>query len=150
MIRNYCTSPLALIIIFFSITFSAVGQANKQKLFINPTGTYKKEGMIINGDTVQYGTIKVELIDKSKLFMDFSANRGAPSYNTGTFTDTLVYMNNSAIYKTGYDSTCTIIFRFSGKGLNVDLKAKDFYFHCGFGYKVDPAGFYKKVSSKYQ
>ena len=64
---------------------------------INPNGTYQldEKTKIKNGDTFGYfGDIKVKLIDNGKIVMSFYICKGAPSYNSGSFVDTLIYKNN--------------------------------------------------------
>ena len=115
---------------------------------INPTGTYilDSETEKRNGETYGYsGKIQVKQLSKNRIVIDFSINKGAPSYNFGEFVDTLRYLKNKAIYR-GLDYTpgCKIIFEFSEKGITVteeNLNA------CGFGHGVYAGGFFKKASS---
>jgi hypothetical protein len=81
--------------------------------------------------------------------MTFEVNKGAPSYNSGSFVDTLVYKENKAVYRdTEVDTTCTIIFNFNKKGINVVEKTGNYNWGCGFGHGVVADGFYKKISNK--
>lgn len=81
--------------------------------------------------------------------MTFGVSKGAPSYNSGSFVDTLDYQNNKAIYTDPeLDTTCKITFEFSTKGVVVKEETADFNSGCGFGHAVVADGFYQKISSK--
>ena len=73
---------------------------------------------------------------------------GGLAESNGGLSDTLQLRNNRAIFRTKYDSTCTIIFKFTSKGVWVDQKAADPNFECGFGHAVYADGYYRKISSK--
>ena len=121
--------------------------------YINPSGIYKLDSKVTkkNGETYGYfGDIKVLSTDKSRILISFFVCKGAPSYNSGSFVDTLDYINNIAIYKGDpeTDSTCNITMSFLEKGIDVDLKSENLNFACGFGHAVDPHGFYYKLKGK--
>ena len=81
--------------------------------------------------------------------MTFGVNKGAPSYNSGSFIDTLIYKNNMAIYTDPViDSSCKITFTFNKSGVLVKEEANDFNSGCGFGHAVVADGFYKIISRK--
>ena len=103
-----------------------------------------------NGDVYGYfGQIQVKKISASKIVMTFEVNKGAPSYNSGSFVDTLIYRDNKAIYTDREaDSTCKISFAFDTKGIRVIEETADFNSGCGFGYAVVAHGFYRRISSK--
>ena len=119
---------------------------------IDPTGTYeldnktKKE----DGDVYGYfGKIQVLNLTKDQIIISFMVNKGAPSYNSGSFIDTLDYRSNQAFYTIPeYDSSCKITFHFSDIGVTVKEETDDFNFGCGFGHAVVADGFYKKTSSE--
>jgi len=119
---------------------------------INPTGTYTHTGKtkVEGEDTYGYtGQIQVKRLSAHKIAMSFHVNKGAPSYNSGSFLDTLSYVNNIAIWTdAAEDSTCKITFNFTGTGVVVKEETADFNFGCGFGHAVIASGFYKKTSSK--
>lgn len=127
---------------------NSIAPTKKDTIKINPTGTYilDSETEKRNGETYGYsGKIQVRKLNNNRIVIDFSINKGAPSYNFGEFVDTLRYLKNKAIYR-GYDYTpdCKIIFEFSEKGIKVtdeNLNA------CGFGHGVYADGFFKKTSS---
>ncbi len=80
--------------------------------------------------------------------MTFMICIGAPSYNSGSFVDTLDYYNNSVIYTAqDIDPSCQIRFDFSEKGIVVKEKTDDFNSGCGFGHAVVADGFFKKISN---
>jgi len=125
---------------------------NTQTKYIEPTGTYKFNNIYKkkDGDFYGYsGDIEVKKINSEKITMSFAVNKGAPSYNSGSFVDTLTYKDNRAIYTIQkFDPTCKIIFDFTKKGITVKEETKDYNFGCGFGQGVVADGFYKKVSKK--
>lgn len=90
-----------------------------QNKFINPRGTFEYVGKTIlkNDDTYGYfGTIQVKTISKNRIAMTFYICKGAKSYNSGSFIDTLDYTNNVAIYR---DEDCKTTFTFTTKGIDV-------------------------------
>ena len=125
---------------------------SSKQIYIDPTGTYKLNSKTrTKGDDIYgySGEIQVKKLSKIKIAMTFSVNRGAPSYNSGSFVDTLHYINNTAIYKDPEnDSSCKITFLFSNKGVIVKEESKDFNSGCGFGHAVVASGFYKIISRK--
>ena len=121
--------------------------------YVDPTGTYvlNKNIKKVEGDIYGYfGEIQVAKLDRNKIVMNFSICKGAPSYNSGAFLDTLLYQNNKAIFRgdTIDDPSCMITFNFSAKGIVVEEKTDDYNFGCGFGHAVVASGFFKKTSSK--
>jgi len=144
-------SKLIVTFLFLGIFYFAIGQNKQIHKVINPTGLYKlvSNAKIKNGDVYGYaGDIEVKRLDSSSIVIHFFVTKGMPSYNQGSFTDTLFFQNNMATYKTKEDSTCTITFRFSVRGITVEEKTADFNFGCGFGHAVIADGFYKKTFSK--
>jgi hypothetical protein len=142
---------LLLTFLFLGIIHFAVGQAKLMQKPIDPTGSYKlvSNAKIKNGDVYGYsGDIEVKLLDSSRIAISFFVTKGMPSYNSGSFIDTLFFRDNIGTYKTKEDSTCTMTFRFSAKGIKVEEKTADYNFGCGFGHAVVADGFYKKTSSK--
>lgn len=123
-----------------------------QILYVDPTGTYelvsktkKKNGEIYG----YFGQIQVKKITAQKIVMTFEVNKGYPSYNSGSFVDTLAYVENKAIYTNPeFDQTCKLTFDFNKKGVNVKEETEDYNFGCGFGHAVVGDGFYKRISKK--
>ena len=123
-----------------------------QNTYIDPTGTYdldsktKKKGGDIYG---YFGEIQVKKLAKDRIVMTFEVNKGAPSYNSGSFVDTLIYKNNRVIHTDAEsDTSCKITFDFDKKGVLVKEETEDFNSGCGFGHAVVADGFYKKTSGK--
>lgn len=94
------------------------------------------------------GTIKVKPLGKNKLLVSLYVCKGAPSYNSGSFLDTLGIVDNQAIYTCEYDSTCRIVFRFYKRGVDIEQFADDPNTACGFGHAVFADGFYRKKSAR--
>ncbi|MEN9875522.1 MAG: hypothetical protein RLZZ529_519 [Bacteroidota bacterium] len=139
------------IIILFSF-LNILTSFNIQNSYVDPTGTYELNNIIKqkNGEIYGYfGQIQIKKLNPEKIIMTFEVNKGAPSYNSGSFVDTLVYKENKAVYRdTEVDTTCTIIFNFNKKGINVVEKTGNYNWGCGFGHGVVADGFYKKISNK--
>ncbi len=134
---NYIRLLLALVL---SCT-SAFGQNN----YVNPRGTFQYVGKIIikNEDAYGYsGTIQVKTISKNKIVMTFYICKGAMSYNSGSFIDTLVYKNNIAIHK---EEDCITTFAFTTRGINV--KEASSGGNC-WGGGVIAHGHFRRESSK--
>jgi hypothetical protein len=144
-------TPIKQKSLIFSLTILLTGFIY-QRDYIDPTGTYnlnvktKKKGEDIYGYS---GQIQVKKLTNDKIVMTFGVNKGAPSYNSGSFVDTLVYKNNIAIYTDPTtDTTCRITFTFNKNGVLVKEQTNDFNSGCGFGHAVVADGYFKRVSSK--
>jgi hypothetical protein len=124
---------------------------NAQNKAIDPTGTYilDNKPIIIEKETYGYaGLIQVKTLTGNKILMTFSINKGAPGYNSGSFIDTLIYLNNKAVYTIPeVDKSCQVSFTFTENGVTVKEKTADYNSGCGFGHAVVADGFFKKVSS---
>ena len=120
--------------------------------YIDPTGTYRlgcKTVRRIKEKPGYSGKIQVKKISSEKIIMTFEVTKGSPSYNSGSFIDTLNYNNNKSIYSTPeFDSTCLITFEFNKKGVIVKEETEDYNYGCGFGHAVVASGFYKRISNK--
>ena len=117
--------------------------------FINPAGYYSLDSKttVKDGDTYGYfGTLKVKQIDSARIFVDLYVCKGAPSYNSGSLEDTLVYKNGIAVHTTPDDNSCVITFNFNTSGgVTINEKTKDINSGCGFGRAIDASGFYKCI-----
>jgi hypothetical protein len=136
------------VLLFFSLNTYSSGP------IINVTGTYVIDSTLDGqkiSDHSYSAVIIAKVIDSNKIIVNFSINIGPPSYNTGSFFDTLQYKNNVSIYKTDskIDSTCSITFRFVNGGVYVKEMADNYNWGCGFGHGVVANGYFKKVSIKY-
>ena len=101
-----------LLILLSALAFTSFGQTN-----IDPTGTYEYVGKTakINGTVFgpYVGAIQVSTVSTKEIVMTFFICKGAPSYNSGSFVDTLQFVNNRAIFTDPEtDSTCKITFSF--------------------------------------
>lgn len=118
---------------------------------INPAGYYSLDSKttVKDSDTYGYfGTLKVQQVDSAHIFVDLYVCKGAPSYNTGTLQDTLLYKNGLAIHTTPDDNTCVITFNFNTNGgVTIDEKTKDTASGCGLGHGVKAGGFYQRIVS---
>lgn len=135
--------------ILFVISFIIITSFNVKDIYINPTGIYKL-GRIVKNEKRQeyYGEINVLSIDSTKIVVYLFVCRGYPSFNLGTFVDTLAYKNNKAIHLTPKDNpTCDVQFYFSKQGVTiVQSIAKDFCEDFGMGVYAD--GYFRKTSSE--
>jgi len=144
--------PITFVLIFFFTTFHSFGQQRNVRKYIDPTGTYRLAIKTTKKNREAYGysgQIQVRKINFEKILMTFEVNKGAPSYNSGSFVDTLAYIDNKVIFvDLEQDSTCKILFEFEKKGIKVKQEAADFNAGCGFGQAVIADGYYKKISNK--
>ncbi len=146
---------MKIFLYFFSfiilISGTVKGQSNNLT-YINPIGYYSLDNK--TKDTADetygyFGSLKVKLIDSSRIFVDLYVCKGAPSYNSGSFEDTLLYKSGIAAHTTTDDASCVITFNFNSPGgVMVDEKTKDFNDGCGFGHAVVATGFYKKITDE--
>ena len=136
------------------IIFLLLNCHNAKEKYIDPTGTYDLDNTTkdLNGDTIGYfGQIQVKNLSKDKILMTFFICIGPPSYNSGSFIDTLNYRNNMAIYKGDIeimDTSCTITFLFTKDSVVVDEKTNNYNCGCGFGHGVVACETFKKTSPK--
>jgi hypothetical protein len=143
---------ITLYYLIFGSFCSAQQQSSHRNTFINPTGTYELQvkTKIKDDDTYGYfGEIKIKLLHSNRIAMSFYICKGAPSYNSGSFVDTLEYKNNVAVYSDRYDPEkgCTVTFSFSRNKINVVEKANYDFGTC-WGHGVFAFGNYRKKSSK--
>jgi hypothetical protein len=136
-------------VFFIIFTWTLLNGLTFQEKYIDPTGTYnlenetRQEGEDIYG---YFGQIQIKRLTKDTIIMTFLINKGAPSYNSGSFVDTLEYQLNKAIYTNPeLDKSCKITFDFTEDGVTVKEETNDFNFGCGFGYAVVADGFFKKT-----
>jgi hypothetical protein len=138
--------PLLILISIILLTSFTI-----QTFYIDPTGTYQLDSKTRkkNGEVYGYsGKIQVKKLSSDKIVITFEVNKGAPSYNSGSFVDTLNYKDNKAIYTDPKsDTTCKITFAFDKKGVTVKEETADYNSGCGFGHAVVADGFYKRISS---
>lgn len=136
--------------IYILTTWAFLTSLTFQDKYIDPTGTYglnsetKKDGDDIY---IYFGQIQVKRLNEKQIVMTFMVSKGAPSYNSGSFVDTLDYHVNKAIYvDPELDPSCKITFDFTEKGVTVKEKTDNYNFGCGFGHAVVADGFFNKTS----
>ncbi len=134
--------------VFFGLVYSInlFGQSkHSNKTQIYPCGTYSliSKTSYKNGEKIgKYGTIQVKPISSDKIIMSFYVNLGFPTYNSGSFIDTLIIESNIATYTIPeYDSSCQIKFKFSISTISISETTEDYYMGCGFGNAVRTDGF---------
>ncbi len=117
----------------------------------DPTGTYDliADTTMSEGERFGYaGQIRVILMAPTQVAIGFGIDKGAPSYNSGGFVDTLDYLNHIAVYKCPeFDSTCAITLTFTKDGIQSSEQTDDFNSGCGFGHAVVANGYFRKTSS---
>ena len=115
--------------------------------FIDPTGTYTLTGTVRKHHMVGHsGELRVELLDSGRIAVSFYINKGYPNYESGSLIDTLLYDENVARYKPPGDSTCTIIFRFAAKTVELLGLYSNPHCSCGFAKGVMTAAIFDKTS----
>jgi hypothetical protein len=113
---------------FFGSPLTAITQD-----FVNPTGTYLLKGESKNSQIVgHYGELRVRLLDTNTIALAFYFNKGYPGYESGSFTDTLHYYDNRAVYKPAADSSCSMYFSFDSRSVELDQSISDPHSNCGF------------------
>lgn len=138
---------LYLLIILFSFASAKAQTINPSGVYTFSGKTYKKKGHTYG----YFGTVKVLLINSNRILMNFYVCKGAPSYNSGSFIDTLEYKDNTAVYRGDtslVETTCRLVFKFSSKGFDSELSSDYPNMACGFGHAVDVFGFFKKLKRK--
>lgn len=135
-------------LIFISLIFF-FASCKENKSDIDPTGTYELKGEGIEGEMKGYsGEIRVKLIENRKIAVNFYITKGHPSYNEGTFKDTLNYRRNKAVYQDkDLKTACTLTLDFSKEGVQIEENANYEHGNC-WGNGVVAHGFFKKTSSK--
>lgn len=138
---------LILILAFCSALMYSSGQPIRQ-MPLNPTGTYILKGENQKGEIKgNFAEIRVKMLDESRLAVSFYSNKGYPEYTSGSFTDTLNYLENKAIHYSKLDTACQIVFEFEVEGLSLTQVYSDPKSTCGFEKGVLPLGFINKYSS---
>lgn len=120
--------------------------SNSSGVKTDVTGEYFLGDSLDKGGMKPGGVIHVLQLSDNQVILSLDYCKGAPSYNLGSFMDTLSLKNSQAIYRSEYDSTCTIQFTFKSDGLNVNQQSTNWPSFCGFGGGVDASGFYPKTS----
>jgi hypothetical protein len=115
--------------------------------FVNPTGTYTLTGTVRKHHVLGHsGEVRVELLDSGRIAISCYINKGYPNYESGSLMDTLLYDDNVARYHPSNDSTCTIIFHFYPKTVEILGLYDDPHSACGFATGVMTAAIFEKTS----
>jgi hypothetical protein len=140
--KKYILTTISLLTIIFLSSLK-----NIKVEYIDPTGIYKYGQIEKNEKNQKYfGEIQVLALSKDKIIVSLFLCKGYPSYNSGSFIDTLEYKENKTIYfypKT--NPTCKIYFNFTKK--NLIIKQDSINDDCGFGNGVYADCLMKKTSS---
>lgn len=124
-----------------------LGQPSRN-VIINPTGTYLLKGEKFRNEIKgHYGEVRVKLIADTLVAISMYSNNGYPEYSSASFTDTIVYSDNKAVYHSKADPSCQMVFSFDTDGLNIKQIYTDPASTCGFEKGVMPLGFVPKYSS---
>jgi hypothetical protein len=117
--------------------------------FVNPTGTYILKGLVEkNVITSHHGEIRAKLLQKDKLVLCFYLNKGYPGFESASFIDTLTYHDNQARYIPPGDTTCNIVYLFTGVSANVTLIYSNPQCTCGFAKGVIAPAVFEKYSAE--
>ncbi|MDO6433697.1 hypothetical protein Q4E93_24005 [Flavitalea sp. BT771] len=136
-------------ILFLSqgLLFGAAAQDLTGSGFVNPTGTYTLTGTVRKNRVMGHsGEVRVVLLDSSRVAISFYINKGYPNYEAGSMIDTLKYNEDMARYTPSCDSTCTMIFWFSDKAMELRGLYSNPNSSCGFANGVMTAAIFIKTS----
>jgi len=115
--------------------------------FVDPTGTYTLTGTVRKNRVMGHsGEVRVVLLDSSRVAISFYINKGYPNYEAGSMIDTLKYNEDIARYTPSCDSTCTIIFWFTDKTMELRGLYSNPHSGCGFATGVMTAAIFIKTS----
>lgn len=140
-------SKILFFVFFAGASQVCLGQPAREAE-INPTGTYlfkgEKHRHEIKG---HYGEIRVKLVTDSLVALAMYSNNGYPEYSSASFTDTVVYSDNKAVYRSKADPSCQKVFSFEAVGVHIKQIYTNPASTCGFEKGVMPLGFIPKHSS---
>lgn len=117
--------------------------------FINPTGTYHcgpytPEGA---GEPIgNQGEIRIQYLGNNRIAICLNYVSHGPGFHMGYIFDTLYYADNWAEWHSEFDTTCTVRFAISEKGINVRQHSEVPGWACDFGHNVYVDGYYRKES----
>lgn len=115
---------------------------------IDPTGTYVLKGEKYKGEIKgNHGEVRIKLLRDSLVAITMYSNKGYPDYTSASFTDTMEYANNRAIYFSKTDASCQMVFAFDSNGLEIKQVYTDPASTCGFEKGTIPLGYIEKYSS---
>ncbi len=131
--------------LFFStLFFSGEPEHNS----FDPTGTYVLLGTVKrNRITSHSGEIRVQLLDPQRIALCFYINKGYPGYESGSFIDTLAYVDSCSRYTPTADTSCAILFYFHRKAVEIMETYSDPLSGCGFPNGVLVSAVFDKKSA---
>ena len=94
------------------------------------------------------GELRVKLLGRAKVAMSFYINKGYPGYESGSFMDTMAYVDNLAKYVPAADLGCTIIFSFTSRDAELRQTFSNPQTGCGFANGVMTSAFFHKSSDE--
>src|SRR5688572_16510806 len=100
---------MRIIIFILLLPAWAVAQTKSNDRSLELSGTYKYVGKTYKkGEDIYgyFGSVKIKQISTEKIAISFYICKGAPSYNSGSFVDTLIVRQSKAEYKPDCDSSC--------------------------------------------
>jgi hypothetical protein len=101
--------------------------------FIDPTGTYILTGIVKNNHVTSHsGELRVRLVDRHTAAVCFYINKGYPDYESGAFLDTLAYEDNRLCYTPASDTSCSLLFNFQPRTVEMVQIVSDLHCTCGF------------------
>jgi hypothetical protein len=116
--------------------------------FINPTGIYLLKGEVKNNKIIGHsGELRVRLLDSITVAICLYLSKGYPGYESGAFTDTLHYGDNTVVYTPAGDSSCSIYFAFDVRTVEMFESLTDPHSGCGFLPGVLVPSIFEKTSS---
>lgn len=140
--------PVFILLFYFAVSQLSYSQPSRN-VFINPTGTYILKGEKYKNEIKgSYGEIRVKLLNDSLLAIAMYSNKGYPEYTSASFTDTIAYADNRAVYFPISEASCQLVFDFEADGLNIKQVYTDPASTCGFEKGAIPLGFIARHSTE--
>lgn len=116
---------------------------NREELLGDPSGCYIYDSSY-NHNHFYSGNIQLLRSRNEEYIMDFFICKGAPSYNSGSFRDTVQLDGNRIHWFSEYDESCKLTFELRDSGIMIQHAASNYNSSCGFGHGVVAHGFFRK------
>jgi hypothetical protein len=116
-----------------------------QSLYAQSTNLHEGRYEINLGKSYQ-STVLIRHLDANTILFSIEAQKGPPSYNSGSLSGELKIQNAVGKYYSNEYETCHIQFTFSDKELKIEALEDES--GCGFGQGVYVAGEYKRKTKK--
>ena len=138
----------AAVLLFSMLSFIGV-PAGQRAQSIDPTGTYTLTGTVKKSRVVShYGEIRALLLPNDRVAICLYINKGYPHYESGALLDTLPYDQDEARYTPSADTSCTILFRFAPRSVEIRQVLSNPHSGCGFPAGVLTSTVFPKTSSE--